>query len=154
MNIILSLVLLCSSVLALASDKQPTVIVVPQAQQHREAPQSNTYTQVLSQQIQDLSAAEARRDSVEQMLIQSLSEKVNGDGVRIDRLEAEAATIETVGGLALTLLLAFAGWSISVSSNRHKENRQTNAQITQAIQSLTTSVAVMERKLGIKGSSE
>jgi hypothetical protein len=154
MKTLLSLLLLATSTVALA-EKQPTVVInntppAPVAHHVVAAQQLNTPLAVLSQQIQDLSAAEARRDSVEQMLIQSLSEKVNGDGQRIDKLESEAATIETVGALSLTLLLAFAGWSISVSSDRHKENRQTNQAISTAIQHLSTSVAVMESKMCVK----
>jgi hypothetical protein len=152
MKIVLGLILFLSPVV-FAADKQPTVIVVPQSTQaqvqHHNSDPSNVSIAVIAQQIQDLATAESRRDSVEQMLISGLSDKVNGDGVRIDRLESEAATIMTVGGLALTLLLAFAGWSVSVSSDRHKENRATNQQIATAIQALSTAVAVIESKMGI-----
>ena len=151
MKTLIFALLLSSPGLALA-DKQPTVIVMPQPAQaeHRvSAQQPSTSLAVIQQQISDLSAAESRRDSVDQMLITSLNDKVNGDTSRIDHLESEAATIYTVGGLALTLLLAYAGWSATVSGERHRENRQTNAQIAAAIQSLSTAVAVIESKLGI-----
>ena len=160
MKTIIYIALALSPALSWAGDKQPTVIVVPQqqapAQRRSEtSPQPNTSLAVVVQRLDDLSALEARRDSADQLLQQSLSadiammrEKQANDDVRLDHLEAEATTIATVGSLAFTLLIAFAGWSASVAADRHKENRQTNQNIAQTLQHLTTCVAVMESKLG------
>ena len=160
MKTILCLILLCSSTLAVAANKPPTVIVVPntQAPQHSLAVATpNTSVAVIAQRIDDLAQAEARRETADNMLLQTMAaditmvrEKQTADDVRLDKLEAEAVTIYTVGGLALTLLLAFFGWSATVANDRHKENRETNHAITQALQHLSTSVAVIESKLGIK----
>lgn len=140
-----------------AEKKPPVVVNVAPAQAAKPTSAftaNTTSLAVIQQKLEDLSQAESRRDLAESTLettlqadLAALREKEASDDIRLDKLDAEATTICTVGGVGLTILLAFLGWIASVASERHKENRETNQSISVALQHLSTSVAVMESKL-------
>lgn len=156
MKTLMFALLLSSPGLALA-DKQPTVIVMPQPAQaeHRvSAQQPSTSLAVIQQQISDLSAAESRRDSANQLLQQTLSsdiammrEKQEADELRIDKIEAQMFTIFSVGALIFAAASIVAGWYFSIQSERHKENKESGHAINLQLQTMATDIAVVKSQL-------
>ena len=142
------ILLLMLSPVAMA-DKQPNVVVnVPPSQVVRQRPAPvDPNIAVLVQRIDDLIREEQHRDAE----ITLLRNRQDADDLRLDKLESEAFTVFTVGGIALTVLLAWAAWSASVQSERHKENRETSKAIDGKITDLGNKMTAVETTLRIQG---